>query len=567
MPLLLLCVAGLLGLIVGDAVPADPPAALGSAALCGLAAVMARNRPGWRRLALAVCVLNLGAARAAAPDPPPVPPPIAAASVQVAALGQLARTWLAAGLARAVDEPQASLARGLLLGGGGGLDPGVKDALTRTGLAHLLAIDGFKLVVVSGSLGALLVPLLGRRLAAPLLLAVLGAYVLISGGHPSAVRALAMAGLATVAAAIGRLPDALTSLLLVAVGMLALQPGLLHELGLQLSLVATASLILLYPRLRRRLRRVRLFGRRLPEPIAEPLGLALAVSIGTLPLVLHVFAQVSLISPLAHVLAVPLVAPIMLAATVVGALAALGVPTAPIAWMVWLPTTALLDVARLSAALPNAAIRTGRLPLGAAVALGCGLLAWGIWNMPDLRPWRARLRAVRSRHRRWSTRLATAAAASLVGLLALLVRPDGRLHVTPLAVRGGQAVLIRGPTGSTTLLLSGRPYLAAVSRALADELPVWQSGPDLVLATDADAQAVAAQLVARDGPGRRTARALLATDDRRIDLGGGAVVDIYAPRGAGAQIPSASVSYRATWVALHGQPPAPPSALARSGQS
>ena len=57
------------------------------------------------------------------------------------------RTSIAASVQRWVPEPQASLASGVLLGGSGLLDADFKLSLQRSGLAHLLAIDGYKQVI------------------------------------------------------------------------------------------------------------------------------------------------------------------------------------------------------------------------------------------------------------------------------------------------------------------------------------------------------------------------------------------------------------------------------------
>lgn len=559
MPLLLTCAAAIAGLILGDLLPVRASAvvlaaalSLAGASLCAVAVRTGRTdrdedpappAPGLRRLALAGVLAgaaSLGALRATTPVVLALP------ALDLTSAAGPVRAALAAGLARDVPQPQAALASGILLGGSQDLDPALKQDLARAGLSHLLAIDGFKMVVVWTTLSLVAVPLLGRRRAAPLLLAVLAGFVLLTGAHASAVRAALMVALATTAMLIGRLPDPLTSVLVVALVMLAIEPRLLHDLGFQLSFSATLSLILLTRRLRALARRMRIVQRRLPDAIIDPVVLTVAVTLGTLPVVLHVFARVSLISPLAHVLAVPLVAPIMLASALVGTLAALGLPTGPLAWAVWLPATALIDVSRAAAQAPGASVPTGRLPLGAAAALGLGLLAWGVYGLPELRELRSRVALARRRYPHAGARLGIPLAAALAGLSALMVRPDGTAHVTPLTVRGGHAVLIRGPTGSTTLVLSGQPSPTALASRVADQLAVWQPGLDLVVATDPAARTVAGGLAAYYPIGRT----LLVTTDARVDIGGGAMLDLYGA--ADTRNPSAALSYQggATWLPL-----------------
>src|SRR5205085_379236 len=158
-----------------------------------------------------------------------------------------------------------SLAAGVLLGGPGRLDRSVRLALQRSGLAHLVAIDGFKQVVVAASVGALATRMLGARLGALTSVAAVIGYTLLTGAHPSAVRAGLMVGLAGLASLSGRVSDPLTSLLLALLVMAAVEPRILLDLGLQLSLSATLGIVLLWPRLRRPLRRW-------PRLIAEPVG-------------------------------------------------------------------------------------------------------------------------------------------------------------------------------------------------------------------------------------------------------------------------------------------------------
>jgi competence protein ComEC len=458
------------------------------------------------------------------------------------------RTAAGGAIRRYLPEPQGSLAVGVLLGGSGGLDAEFRMQLQRSGLAHLMAIDGYKQVVVAGALGAFSVRLLGARLAAvPILFGITG-YTLLTGAHPSAIRAALMVGLATLASLTGRVADSLTSLLLAAVVMALVEPRILLDIGLQLSLSATLGLILLWPSLRR-------WVHGIPRWVAEPAGLTVAVTLSTLPVVLSVFQLVSLVSPVAHILAAPLL-PLVLAGT---ALLALVSPfeavATPVGWFAWLPCTVLAGVIQLTGNLPGAALSTGRLPTFAAWAMTAGLVAWGVWGLPEAAVIRNRL----ARHllqTRVQTRVG-APVACLVGALGAtlvlqLIRPDGQLHVHPLEAGRGQAVLVRGPTGRTALVAGGRVDAAALASAVADHLAVWEHKLDAVLALDARAAYGLGPTLARYPPDQLLDPAA----DTRFDLGGGAVLDIYAadrqPIGV-----AVSISFGADWWPIVGRPPPP----------
>ena len=214
-----------------------------------------------------------------------------------------------AGIRRYLPEPQASLSAGVLLGGSGRLDADFRLQLQRSGLAHVVAIDGFKQVVVAAVLGAVAVRVLGPRPgsgAGPAWHRGLHAADRRPSGRG---RAALMVGLAILAARTGRLADSLTSVVVAATLMAAVEPRILLDVGLQLSLSATLGIVLLWPRLRPRLKGV-------PRLIAEPAGLTLAVTLATLPITLGVFQLVSLVSPVAHILAVPLLPLVLVSAAV-----------------------------------------------------------------------------------------------------------------------------------------------------------------------------------------------------------------------------------------------------------
>jgi ComEC/Rec2-related protein len=407
------------------------------------------------------------------------------------------RVWLArlrehadGGIRAYLPEPQASLASGVLLGGQGRLDAGFRADLQRTGLTHVVAIDGYKQVVVVAAVGAVATRLLGARLAVLPTLAALAGYTLLTGAHASAVRAGLMVGLATLAAMTGRTADPLTSLLLALLTMASVEPRILLDLGLQLSLSATLGIILLWPRFRRRLRRV-------PRPLAEPLGLTLAVTIASLPVTLQAFAVVSLVSPAAHIVALPLVPAILLSGGLLAVASSLPLVASGAAVLAWLPTTVLVWIVRAFGSLPGAALSTGRLPPPAAAALGVGLLVWGVWNLPELANQRRELTRWRIIHAPVLAPFACIVAC-MGGVLWLnTVRPDGRVHLEPLALDRGQAVFVRGPTGRTALIVAGKAPATTLVDQVAGHLAVWEHSLDAVVTLDAQAQSAVGLTVER----------------------------------------------------------------------
>src|SRR5438105_379757 len=146
---------------------------------------------------------------------------------------------------------------------------------------------GFNVTLVAAALGAFAGRVVGRRAGLPLALVGVALYTLLVGAPPSAVRAAAMVAIALTAEAFGRPRDALAALVLAAAVLAGWDPWLLADLGFQLSVLATAGLILLQPLLAARLSR-------LPAWAAEGLAATLAAQAFVLPLQLTTFHSASL---------------------------------------------------------------------------------------------------------------------------------------------------------------------------------------------------------------------------------------------------------------------------------
>jgi ComEC/Rec2-related protein len=586
-----ICAAALVGLAAGDLIRLDAARLLAAASAALLGAALAWRGPAWRLLALATCAAALGAARAstaaglAAPPPlvggpyasdgsryrgpgasgagigddargdrsvasepqpsSPASPDRPANAPPLASLIGDARGAIERGVRRNLPEPQASLALGVLLGGSGKLDAGMRVQLQRSGLAHLVAIDGLKQVLVATALGRLSARLIGPFLGALPTLAGIAGYTLLTGGHPSAVRAGLMVGLATVASLTGRISDPLTSLLLAVVLMAVVQPPVLLDVGLQLSLSATLGIVLLWPRLRRRLRG-------LPRWIAEPVGLTLAVSLATLPLMVSTFQLVSLVSPLAHVVALPLLSAVLVTAV----LLVLASPLAPlgaiVGWLAWLPATLLVAVIRFFGSWPAAAVSTGRLAPLAALCLAAGLLAWGAWGLPELHAARLALVGRGAAVRRWGAPVACVASVLATRAMLGMVRPDGQLHVDRLALARGEAVFVRGPTGQTVLLVRGPAEALSLQREVADHLALWEHKLDAAVQLDAGAANALALIMTRYPADRRLVLASQAHP--RIDAPAAAPATGQASSGgrneAAGQVYRGDTRHDQRWVSL-----------------
>lgn len=171
------------------------------------------------------------------------------------------------------SSPGRTLLADLLLGQDNPADPHLQQAFTRLGLAHILAISGFHLVVLAGVTLRLIALTGDRGRLEPLFVAVVvTAYLLIVPASAPVTRAGVMV-LALLAAEIaGRRYDRLTILAWTAIAMLIWQPTDLWSLGFQLSYGLTATLLWLGDRFHAAIFGIRLRGtldrRRRAGPIA-----------------------------------------------------------------------------------------------------------------------------------------------------------------------------------------------------------------------------------------------------------------------------------------------------------
>jgi len=248
----------------------------------------------------------------------------------------------------------------------------VRDAFRAAGLSHALAASGFHLTVLLGAVMAFS-RLGGRPLRWGLALGAMVLFLLLAGPQPSVVRAVAMGALAFLVQESGRRVRPLGVLLLCVLLILLAAPAWLLDVGFQLSVAATAGLMLMAGPLQRTLEG------RLPHWLAGATAVPLAASLATLPLQLLHFGALPLYAVPANMAAAPLLTPLTLgamAAAVVAVLlpALLPLLVLPLAWL----AQALTAVAAVTAGLPMAQWQTGRpqplLVLCLAFALGLGLL-------------------------------------------------------------------------------------------------------------------------------------------------------------------------------------------------
>lgn len=248
------------------------------------------------------------------------------------------------------DDGRALLA-GFLIGETGELDPSDVEAMRLSGLSHFVAVSGSNVAMFLLLLALAAGPLaLGPKRRAVIGLLGLPIYVAATRFEPSVMRASVMAGIALSGRLVGVLLEA-WQLLALAVGLLvALDPGITGNVGFQLSVVATAGVLVgaRWP----------IAGGKINRALAVTCGAQIAVS----PLLLWHFGAVPLLSPLINLVAAPLVT----VSTVLGTVG-VGVLGPLVGVAAWVAELVLL-LARGGSSWPQ--LTAGPVFVGAVVGLG-----------------------------------------------------------------------------------------------------------------------------------------------------------------------------------------------------
>ncbi|HVO71866.1 MAG TPA: ComEC/Rec2 family competence protein [Aggregatilineaceae bacterium] len=388
---------------------------------------------------------------------------------------------------RLLPSPQAPLLDGILLGVESGIPEDVREAFNRTGTSHVIAISGANIIVVIRVLMGLLKPPLGERRAGWVTLAGVGFYTILVGADPAVVRAAIMGSMALLAAQWGRRAYGLT-LLAFAIWLMTLwNPLTLWDIGFQLSVAATAGLVLFSDTFTKALERALKRGfaqdtaRQITQWLAEPVVVSLAAQITTTPLILVYFGRLSVVSFLANILIVPAQAYIMTMGWL-GAMLGMVWPLIgePLAWIVWIPLTYTLEIVRQLGKLEWASMNVD-FPTSYAWGVYTALLgiALVIIQHPE-----DRALLFRSLRRRLTAYMVIVCGAILAVLAwaTALSQPDGRLHVWFLDVGDGNAILVQTPRGAN-ILIDGGPNPTRLRRGVGDALPFWDRSLDMLIIT------------------------------------------------------------------------------------
>ncbi len=259
------------------------------------------------------------------------------------------RRSFVAGMQTALPEPAASFGLGLVIGQRNTLPYDISQAFLMVGLTHIIAVSGYNLTILLNAAKRLF----EKRSKFFMMLFAAGLisfFLLITGASASIVRAAVVSGLGLAAWYYGRPVRPMVLILLAAALTTYATPIYFwSDIGWWLSILAFFGILVIAPKLT-----TKLFSKKAAPTLALIAIETFCAELMTIPLIMFIFGQVSLIGLLANVL-VAFFIPVAMLLSAVAAAAGMLVPLLAgwFAWPAQLVLTYMLDMTALLSRVPH----------------------------------------------------------------------------------------------------------------------------------------------------------------------------------------------------------------------
>lgn len=207
-----------------------------------------------------------------------------------------------------LEGESLSVLSALTIGYKNDLEEEVLSSFSAAGVSHILALSGlhvgficlfFNFLLKRVSQKSQMIETLGKIL----LVIILWLFSFIVGSSPSVVRAVMMFSLFIISSLGRRKRDSLQTLCVTALIMLLYRPLWLFSIGFQLSFVAVASILIIYPIIKYRFS----FHSAIANYVWKTCSVSFVAQIGVLPLVIYYFSTIPLYFLLGNLLVIPLI--------------------------------------------------------------------------------------------------------------------------------------------------------------------------------------------------------------------------------------------------------------------
>lgn len=236
------------------------------------------------------------------------------------------RDQLAGRILMSLEQPVAGVAVALITGQRQYLDRETTNYIRDAGLAHLLAISGLHMGLITGvaflvfEFFLVCIPGVGTRLQVRKVAAISAwtvalIYLVVSGAGTSTVRAFVMVSVALLAVLSDRRVISLRSICIAAIVILLISPQAIWSISFQMSFAATVALVVFYEAMSGRkknkasleqMSQIRGVASKAGKFVAATVLTSLVAQVAIAPIALFHFQSLSIIGVVANVIAVPL---------------------------------------------------------------------------------------------------------------------------------------------------------------------------------------------------------------------------------------------------------------------
>jgi len=211
--------------------------------------------------------------------------------------------------ASSLPPTSASLLMGIVFGIKQGMSTEFKAAFKEVGVFHVVAASGMNVTLVAGFFMVIFGNVFKRQVALVLSIVAIMLYAFLAGLEPSILRASLMGSIVFLSGILGRQHIALWTLGVTGYLMLLMSPSLISDIGFQLSFLATLGILVIKPAISFSQSRA---GKRNDNVATQDFKTTLAAQLGTTPVLLSAFGQVSLLSLLVNMLVLWTIPPLMI---------------------------------------------------------------------------------------------------------------------------------------------------------------------------------------------------------------------------------------------------------------
>ncbi|MDR1330380.1 MAG: ComEC/Rec2 family competence protein [Oscillospiraceae bacterium] len=404
-------------------------------------------------------------------------------------------------------------------------DAAVYTALGMSGVAHIVAVSGMH---VSFLISMISYVARTRWARITVDIPVLLAFMAVTGFSSSVCRAAIMQLFVITAPLARRRGDSVTSVFTALLLLLAFDPGLITQIGLQLSFLSTLGIVIISPRMQNALReygetRRVLRKRGIPRAVYDFVTASFSTTVGalalTMPLIAYYFGYVSLLAPITNLVTLWAAALCFCGGLITGLAGLAFMPLARfIALLASLPADWIIIAAKL----------ISRVPFGTLYISNVYILAWLVYTYAVF----AVFILQRGTLKKALYPVCGCAVALGLALLLTAATPRGGLTVTAIDVGQGQSVVLSDGAATAVVDCGGTGFPSAAVRT-AEYIQAQTAPPiELLILTHfhSDHAGSVPELLARE-----TVKTLIIPDP---DLGGrdeltDAVLDAAAEHGIG----------------------------------